>query len=81
MRKYVKANMCKKSHTTTKYFLKLLASIAETMIFVYLGISSVIDSHHWDWGFCILALVFSLVIRAGGMYHTINAAYCANVFT
>ncbi|KAK2162258.1 hypothetical protein LSH36_101g05046 [Paralvinella palmiformis] len=65
MRKYVKANMSKKSHTTTRYFLKLLASIGETVTFIYLGIVTVISIHQWNSSFCLLTLVFCLVLRVG----------------
>ena len=37
MRPYVESNICRKSHTTIKYFLKLLASSCEAVIiFVFL---------------------------------------------
>ena len=37
LKHYVEANISKKSQTTLKYFLKLFASVSETVIFMFLG--------------------------------------------
>ena len=66
MRQFVEANVSPKSRTTIKYFMKMLASICETIIFVLLGISTVVNSHHWDTAFVLLVVVFCLVYRAIG---------------
>ncbi|KAK2181348.1 hypothetical protein NP493_403g07048 [Ridgeia piscesae] len=67
MRQFVEANVSPKSRTTIKYFMKMLASICETIIFVLLGISTVINTHHWDTAFVLLVVVFCLVYRAIGV--------------
>ncbi|RLV89351.1 hypothetical protein DV515_00014913 [Chloebia gouldiae] len=41
MRPYVEANISHKSHTTIKYFLKMWSSVSETLIFIFLGVSTV----------------------------------------
>ncbi|ELT87433.1 hypothetical protein CAPTEDRAFT_97875 [Capitella teleta] len=64
MKKYVEANISQKSHTTIKYFLKMLASVSETIIFMVLGISTVYATHRWETGFCLMSLIFCLVYRA-----------------
>uniref|UniRef100_A0A2K6ATA4 Sodium/hydrogen exchanger n=1 Tax=Macaca nemestrina TaxID=9545 RepID=A0A2K6ATA4_MACNE len=53
MRPYVEANISHKSHTTIKYFLKMWSSVSETLIFIFLGVSTVAGSHHWNWTFVI----------------------------
>uniref|UniRef100_A0A3Q2EG33 Sodium/hydrogen exchanger n=1 Tax=Cyprinodon variegatus TaxID=28743 RepID=A0A3Q2EG33_CYPVA len=63
--KYVEANISQKSRTTVKYTMKTLASIAETIIFIFLGISAV-DKSKWAWdtGLVSCTLVFIFVFRA-----------------
>uniref|UniRef100_A0A673M8D9 Sodium/hydrogen exchanger n=1 Tax=Sinocyclocheilus rhinocerous TaxID=307959 RepID=A0A673M8D9_9TELE len=66
--KYVEANISQKSRTTVKYTMKTLASIAETIIFIFLGISAV-DKSKWAWdtGLVVSTLIFILVFRAMGV--------------
>uniref|UniRef100_A0A3Q2W7H6 Sodium/hydrogen exchanger n=1 Tax=Haplochromis burtoni TaxID=8153 RepID=A0A3Q2W7H6_HAPBU len=66
--KYVEANISQKSRTTVKYTMKTLASIAETIIFIFLGISAV-DKSKWAWdtGLVSCTLVFILIFRAVGV--------------
>lgn len=65
--KYVEANISQKSRTTVKYTMKTLASIAETIIFIFLGISAV-DKSKWAWdtGLVSCTLVFIFIFRAMG---------------
>lgn len=65
--KYVKANISEQSATTVRYTMKMLASGAETIIFMFLGISAV-DPLIWRWNtaFVLLTLVFISVYRALG---------------
>lgn len=65
--KYVEANISQKSRTTVKYTMKTLASIAETIIFIFLGISAV-DKSKWAWdtGLIVSTLIFILLFRAIG---------------
>ncbi|XP_069765528.1 sodium/hydrogen exchanger 3-like isoform X2 [Narcine bancroftii] len=66
--KYVKANLCEQSITTVRYAMKMLASGAETIIFMFLGISAV-DTEIWKWNtaFILLTLVFISVYRIIGV--------------
>lgn len=65
--KYVKANISEQSATTVRYTMKMLASGAETIIFMFLGISAV-NPEYWKWNtaFVLLTLVFISVYRAIG---------------
>ncbi|KAL2308070.1 hypothetical protein Nmel_001069, partial [Mimus melanotis] len=66
--KYVKANISEQSSTTVRYTMKMLASGAETIIFMFLGISAV-DPNIWTWNtaFILLTLVFISVYRVIGV--------------
>lgn len=66
MRPYVEANISHKSHTTIKYFLKMWSSVSETLIFIFLGVSTVAGKHYWNWTFVISTLLFCLIARVLG---------------
>ncbi|XP_030596838.1 sodium/hydrogen exchanger 3.1 isoform X2 [Archocentrus centrarchus] len=67
--KYVYANMDENSAHTVKYAMKVFANGAETIIFVFLGISA-IDKAIWVWntGFILLTVLFVLVYRFIGVF-------------
>lgn len=73
--KYVEANISQKSRTTVKYTMKTLASIAETIIFIFLGISAV-DKSKWAWdtGLVSCTLVFIFVFRAVGQFLVLSGS-------
>ncbi|KAF7211425.1 transcript variant X7 [Nothobranchius furzeri] len=67
--KYINANMDENSVRTMKCAVKVFANGAETMIFVFLGISA-IDKSIWVWntGFVLLTLLFILIYRFMGVF-------------
>ncbi|CAB1320450.1 unnamed protein product [Coregonus sp. 'balchen'] len=67
MRPYVEANISHKSYTTTKYFLKMWSSVSETLIFIFLGVSTVAGPHAWNWTFVIVTVILCLVSRVLGV--------------
>ncbi|XP_007893135.2 sodium/hydrogen exchanger 1 [Callorhinchus milii] len=67
MRPYVEANISHKSHTTIKYFLKMWSSVSETLIFIFLGVSTVVGPHDWNWTFVSCTLLFCLIARVLGV--------------
>ncbi|XP_057317480.1 sodium/hydrogen exchanger 2-like isoform X2 [Hydractinia symbiolongicarpus] len=67
MKPYVESNVSRKSHTTIKYFLKLLSSSCEAIIFMFLGASLVFGSHKFNLGFVCFTLVFITIYRAIGV--------------
>ncbi|XP_041454531.1 probable Na(+)/H(+) antiporter nhx-9 isoform X2 [Lytechinus variegatus] len=68
MKPYVEQNISAKSHTTIKYFLKMLSSISETIIFIFLGTTSLNkEAHQWDTAFVLFTLLFCSVYRAVGV--------------
>ncbi|XP_055512362.1 sodium/hydrogen exchanger 1 isoform X2 [Leucoraja erinacea] len=67
MRPYVEANISHKSHTTIKYFLKMWSSVSETLIFIFLGVSTFAGEHEWNWIFVSSTVAFCLVGRVLGV--------------
>lgn len=67
MKNYVEANISHKSHTTVKYAMKMLSSSSETIIFMFLGVATVNDSHHWNTWFVVLTITFCSIFRAIGV--------------
>ncbi|KAK2565796.1 Sodium/hydrogen exchanger 2 [Acropora cervicornis] len=67
MKPYVELNISRKSHTTIKYFMKMMSSSSETLIFMFLGVRVVTEKHNWNSGFVFVTLVFILVFRALGV--------------
>ncbi|KAL1428904.1 hypothetical protein MTO96_016656 [Rhipicephalus appendiculatus] len=67
MKNYVEENISQKSHTTLKYGMKMLANCSETIIFMFLGVSTVNDIHRWNTWFVILTIVFITVFRSVGV--------------
>ncbi|XP_039175524.1 sodium/hydrogen exchanger 4 isoform X1 [Crotalus tigris] len=64
MKKYVEANISQNSYITIKYFMKMLSSISETLIFVFMGVSTVGRNHEWNWAFIGFTLLFCMLWRA-----------------
>ncbi|TFJ95251.1 putative thiosulfate sulfurtransferase [Platysternon megacephalum] len=64
MKKYVEENVSQNSYTTIKYFMKMLSSVSETLIFVFMGVSTVGRNHEWNWAFVSFTLLFCLIWRA-----------------
>ncbi|KRX97685.1 Sodium/hydrogen exchanger 3 [Trichinella pseudospiralis] len=67
MKQYVEGNISEKSQTTVQYFLKMLSSSSETVIFMFLGLSTVSTYHQWDTAFIALTIFFCLVYRTIGV--------------
>ncbi|XP_066910267.1 sodium/hydrogen exchanger 3-like [Clytia hemisphaerica] len=67
MKPYVESNMSRKSHTTIKYFLKLLSSSCDSIIFMFLGASLVQYRHMLNPSFLCFTLLFITVYRAIGV--------------
>ncbi|TKC36289.1 hypothetical protein EI555_006419, partial [Monodon monoceros] len=64
MKKYVEENVSQKSYTTIKYFMKMLSSVSETLIFIFMGVSTVGKNHEWNWAFVCFTLAFCQIWRA-----------------
>ncbi|XP_008062968.1 sodium/hydrogen exchanger 4 [Carlito syrichta] len=64
MKKYVEENVSQTSYTTIKYFMKMLSSVSETLIFIFMGVSTVGKNHEWNWAFVCFTLAFCQIWRA-----------------
>ncbi|XP_038132170.1 sodium/hydrogen exchanger 2-like isoform X1 [Cyprinodon tularosa] len=67
MKQYVEANVSERSNTSIQYFLKMWSSVSETLIFIFLGVSTIQDIHMWSWPFVCSTLLLCLVMRATGV--------------
>ncbi|XP_021943785.1 probable Na(+)/H(+) antiporter nhx-9 isoform X2 [Folsomia candida] len=77
MKNYVEANISQKSHTTVKYAMKMLSSSSETIIFMFLGVSTIHDEHEWNSWFIAATIIFCTVYRIIG---TLSLSALANKF-
>ena len=59
-----------------KYFLKMLSSVSEAIIFGFLGFATISTLNHVDFGFISVTLVSCLVCRFIGTY---VLSYLANI--
>ncbi|KAM9320020.1 sodium/hydrogen exchanger 4 [Gastrophryne carolinensis] len=64
MKKYVEENMSKKSSTTVKFSMKMISSVCETLIFIFMGVSTIGRNHEWNWAYVSFTLLFCLIWRA-----------------
>lgn len=64
MKRYVEENISRKSHTTIKYFMKMLAVISESAIFMFLGLAMVTAEFDINWAFIGWSIILCLVIRS-----------------
>ncbi|CAG0879943.1 unnamed protein product [Cyprideis torosa] len=60
---YALPNISKKSYTTVKYFTKMMGSVNDAIIFLFLGMRLINDVHDWNIGFVGWTLVFCLIFR------------------
>nr|CAH0113288.1 unnamed protein product [Daphnia galeata] len=67
MKNYVAENVSTTSLTTVKCGLKVLSNGSESIIFMFLGISTVNDYHEWNTAFIILTIFFCTIYRALGV--------------
>ncbi|XP_015431274.1 PREDICTED: probable Na(+)/H(+) antiporter nhx-9 [Dufourea novaeangliae] len=67
MKNYVEANISHKSHTTVKYTMKMLSSGSETIIFMFLGVATVNNTHNWNTWFVVTTIVFCSIYRIVGV--------------
>jgi len=52
---------------TIEYVLKMASSIMETIIFMFMGLTTVSEQQTWNTGFVIVTLLSCLIYRAIGL--------------
>uniref|UniRef100_A0A914Z9U9 Sodium/hydrogen exchanger n=1 Tax=Panagrolaimus superbus TaxID=310955 RepID=A0A914Z9U9_9BILA len=67
MKGYVKGNLSYEGNTSVKYFIKMLAQCSETVIFMFLGLSTVSSEHKWDTMFITITIASCLIFRTIGV--------------
>ncbi|XP_062610042.1 sodium/hydrogen exchanger 3-like [Saccostrea cucullata] len=67
LRHYLEANVSRSTRTSVRYFMKMLANISETIIFMFLGLSAIVDTLDWNLSFIFFALLFCLIFRGLGV--------------
>uniref|UniRef100_A0A914DW08 Sodium/hydrogen exchanger n=1 Tax=Acrobeloides nanus TaxID=290746 RepID=A0A914DW08_9BILA len=67
IRPYIRENLTKDTFKSVQHITKILSLISETIIFIFLGLSTVSARHHWDTAFIFLTVIFCLLYRALGI--------------
>ena len=67
-KRYAFQNLSKKSYTTVKYSIKTLASVSDCIIFLFLGLELIQESHYFHPGFIIATVLLCLVFRFISVY-------------
>ncbi|MGH0141584.1 UNVERIFIED_CONTAM: hypothetical protein FKN15_004587, partial [Acipenser sinensis] len=67
MKYYVEENVSQRSCTTIRHFLKMWSSVSETLIFFFLGVTTVTSKHEWNWAYICFTLIFCFVWRGLGV--------------
>ena len=65
---YAFKNISSESRITVNYFIKMLSSTSDCIIFLYLGIAWFTNNHVWDVGFTLWTILFILVVRFFSTY-------------
>jgi len=63
IKRYGFQNISKKSYTTVKYSIKTLASTSDCIIFLFLGLELIQESHQFHAGFILATILLCLVFR------------------
>jgi NhaP-type Na+/H+ or K+/H+ antiporter len=64
---FIAVQLSKDAFRSIHYFTKVLALSSETVIFIFLGLSTVSAEHYWDTAFIALTVIFCLIYRALGV--------------
>ena len=65
---YAFKNISAESRITVNYFIKMLSSTSDCIIFLYLGMSWFTNNHVWDSGFIMWSIIFTLLVRFVSTY-------------
>ncbi|CAM6096412.1 unnamed protein product [Calypogeia fissa] len=78
MKHYTFSNLSDSTRSFTAGFFHLISSLAETFVFIYMGVDIAIEKHSWGHvGFIFFSIIFILVARAANVF---PCAYIVNFF-
>ncbi|KAI1703150.1 sodium/hydrogen exchanger family domain-containing protein [Ditylenchus destructor] len=66
MKQYIKGNITHDASSSVKYFVRMLAQCSETVVFMFLGLSTVTAKHQWDTAFVAITITCCVVYRIIG---------------
>ncbi|XP_060600356.1 Na(+)/H(+) exchanger protein 7-like [Ruditapes philippinarum] len=75
---YAFHNVTNKSRLAIKFFAKVMATASEIIIFLFLGIVTIKQTHDWKTGFTLWALFFCILYRFAVTY---GLSLCINKFS
>ncbi|GAB2215281.1 hypothetical protein Droror1_Dr00019664 [Drosera rotundifolia] len=77
MKHYTYSNLSEKSQQFVSGFFHLISSLAETFIFIYMGLDIVMEQHSWSHiGFIFFSIIFIVIARAINVF---SCAYLVNL--
>ncbi|XP_024526020.1 sodium/hydrogen exchanger 6 [Selaginella moellendorffii] len=77
MKHYAFQNLSEPAQAFTRGFFQLISSLAETFLFIYMGLDIATESHTWSHvGFIFFSIVFILAARAANVF---PCAYLINL--
>ncbi|KAL9252052.1 Sodium/hydrogen exchanger 6-like protein [Drosera capensis] len=77
MKHYTYSNLSEKSQQFVSGFFHLISSLAETFIFIYMGLDIVMEQHSWSHiGFIFFSIIFIVIARATNVF---SCAYLVNL--
>lgn len=66
MKQYIKGNITQEAASSVKYLVKMLSEGSETVIFMFLGLTTMSDAHSWDAIFIMVTVLGCLIFRVIG---------------
>ncbi|GMG98896.1 hypothetical protein Nepgr_000736 [Nepenthes gracilis] len=76
MKHYAYSNLSEKSQQFVSGFFHLISSLAETFIFIYMGLDIVMEQHSWSHvGFIFFSIICIVIARAANVF---SCAYLVN---
>ncbi|GAB2275270.1 Sodium/hydrogen exchanger 6 [Dionaea muscipula] len=77
MKHYSYSNLSERSQQFVSAFFHLISSLAETFIFIYMGLDIVMEQHSWSHvGFIFFSIIFIVIARATNVF---SCAYLVNL--
>ncbi|PHU00579.1 Sodium/hydrogen exchanger 5 [Capsicum chinense] len=77
MKRYTYSNLSESSQRFVSAFFHLISSLAETFVFIYMGIDIAMEKHSWSHvGFIFFSILFIVIARAANVF---GCAYLVNL--